>query len=114
MARAREQGGQASVELVAVLPAALVALAVVLQLALAGEAVWRATSAARAAARAQAIGRDAAQAARAALPARLTAGLRVRALPDGLVRVEVAVPAVVGSGRLLTIGAAARLEPGGR
>ncbi|MBA2239869.1 MAG: pilus assembly protein, partial [Solirubrobacterales bacterium] len=50
--------GQASVELVAVLPALLLALVVGLQLAAAGWSLWSATEAARAGARAELVGDD--------------------------------------------------------
>ena len=50
--------GQASVELVAVLPVVLVVGAVVWQLALVGHAAWLTANAARAAARAEIVGRS--------------------------------------------------------
>lgn len=91
----------------------IVALLVLLlwQMAVAGQAAWLVGSAARAASRAQAVGADAKQAARAVLPARLEDGLRVRARSDGSVAVSLAVPSVIGAGRLTTIGARARFEP---
>jgi len=111
MRRVRSQRGQAAVELVATLP--IVALLVLLlwQMAVAGQAAWLVGSAARAASRAQAVGGNAAEAARAVLPASLEHGLRVRARFDGSVSVSLAVPSVVGAGRLTTIGARARFEP---
>ncbi len=109
--RARGQQGQATVELVAVLPLLAVALAALWQCVLAGECGWLAASAARAAARAQAIGGDVEAAARRALPGRLEPGMRVRALPDGSVRVRVGVPLVLGGGRLTSIEARARFAP---
>ena len=85
-------GGQATVELVALLPS-LVALAALLwQLALAGHALWSASAAARAAARAHAVGADAASAARARLPAGLAERARVDAASDGSVAVAVPIP----------------------
>jgi hypothetical protein len=108
--RARESG-QATVELVAVLPVvALIGLAL-WQLAVAGHAAWLAGSAARAAARAHAVGGEAADGARGVLPPRLERGLKVRAADDGAVTVSVPVPSVVGPGRLTTVDARARFEP---
>src|SRR3954469_2995310 len=78
----RGERGQASVELVALLPL-LVALGfAVWQAAVAGQAMWLAGSAARAAARAEALGDDPAPAARGVLPPRLADGLRVRPRTD--------------------------------
>jgi hypothetical protein len=106
----RGQGGQAAVELVALLPLiALVALAL-WQLAVAGQAAWLAGAAARAAARAHAVSGDEAAAARGVLPPRLERGLRVRAGKDGSVEVRIGVPSVVGSGPLATIQSRARFE----
>jgi hypothetical protein len=107
---ARPEAGQASVELVALLPLiALVALAL-WQLAVAGQAAWLAGAAARAAARAHAVSGDEAAAARAVLPPRLERGLRVRSREDGGVEVRIGVPSVVGAGRLTTVVSRARLE----
>jgi hypothetical protein len=109
----RGERGQASVELVAVLPlAALLALAV-WQLCLAGYALWACGGAARAAARAAAIGGDAGAAARGALPRRLERGLRVARARDGGVRVRIAVPLVAGRGVLTHVSSGARLQPQG-
>jgi hypothetical protein len=104
---------QATVELVALLPLMAILAALLWQLVVAGQAVWLAGSAARAAARASAIGDDGAAAARRVLPARLQRGLVVRAAPSGAdagVRVAIAIPAIVGSGRLTTVSASARLQ----
>jgi type II secretory pathway component PulK len=84
--------GQASVELVAVLPFVLLVGAVVWQLALAGHAAWLSANAARVAARAELVGRDGERAARSALPDSLERGLKVGREPSGKVRVEVRVP----------------------
>jgi uncharacterized protein (UPF0333 family) len=102
MPRRRTQRGQASVELVALLP--LIALVTLIgwQLVVAGQAVWLSASAARSAARAAALGADPAAAARRALPTGLRAGVRVRREHDG-VRVWLAVPAVVHGVRLGSI-----------
>jgi len=90
--RLRGQRGQASVELVAALPAVLLVGLVVWQLALAGHAAWLCANAARAAARAEAVGGDARSAARSALPRGLERGLRVRRSNSGRVRVRVRIP----------------------
>ena len=70
--------GQASVELVALLPLMAVLAGLLWQAVVAGQAVWLAGSAARAAARATALGADAPAAARRVLPDRLERGLVVR------------------------------------
>jgi hypothetical protein len=106
MPNARESG-QATVELVAVLPLlALVGLAL-WQAVVAGQAMWLAGAAARSAARAAAVGDEPAPAARRALTPALERGLQVRVGDAGEVRVAVAIPAVVGGGRLTTVTAAA-------
>lgn len=108
---ARPQQGQASVELVALLPLMAVLAGLLWQGIVAGQAIWLAGSAARAAARASAVGADERAAARRVLPPRLERGLVVRReTSDGGVRVAIAIPAIVGSGRLTTISARARLQ----
>lgn len=103
--------GQASVELVALLPLVAVLAVLLWQAVVAGQAVWLAGSAARAAARATAVGSDAAAAARRVLPAHLERGLVVRPAASGEgVRVAVAIPVVFGAGRLTTVSARARLQ----
>jgi hypothetical protein len=84
--------GQASIELVAALPAVMLVGAVVWQLALAGHAAWLTANAARAAARASIVGRSPATAARSALPRSLERGLEVERLGEGRIRVSVRVP----------------------
>ena len=91
MGLSRERG-QASIELVAVLPFVLLVAAVAWQLVLLGHTAWLTAQAARAAARADAVGRDREAAARSALPLSLERGLEVRRLPAGGVRVSVRVP----------------------
>jgi hypothetical protein len=115
MASTRSPGaehGQATVELVALLPLMAVLAAVLWQGVVAGQAVWLAGSAARAAARATAVGADARAAALRVLPPRLERGLVVRTVPGsgGAVRVAVAIPAIVGTQRLTTVSARARLQ----
>lgn len=105
------QAGQASVELVALLPLMAVLAVLGWQVVVAGQAVWLAGSAARAAARATAVGTDASAAARRVLPSRLERGLVVRPAASGEgVRVAIAIPTVVGGGRLTTVSARARLQ----
>jgi hypothetical protein len=105
--RAGERG-QATVELVGVLPLVVVLGFGVWQAAVAGQALWMAGAAARAAARAEALGADPEPAARAVLTPRLADGLRVRLRDGGGVRVTLSIPAVVGGGDLGRTTAAAR------
>jgi hypothetical protein len=102
-ARARRESGQASVELVALLPLVVLLGALLWQAVVAGQALWLSGAAARAAARAAAIGGDAEAAARRALPPRLADGLRVRSDGGDGVRVAVRVPSVLSSGSLTTV-----------
>ena len=120
MARTRTQGaqgrkserGQASIEFLGVLPAALLLALAGWQLALVGQAVWLSGNAARVGARAQAVGRDPESAARSALPSYLRRGLAVRGDHDGRVSVRVSVPLLVRRWRTpLRVGATAALEP---
>src|SRR3954470_23027357 len=131
------QRGQATVELVGVLPLVAVLGFALWQAAVAGQALWMAGAAARgaapapavgggpgdgapggapprAAARAAAIGGDPATAARAVLPPRLEDGLRVGARDDGGVRVTVRIPAVLGGAAAASTTAGARVVPQGR
>ncbi len=87
--------GTASIELIAAVPFLLLALLVVAQVALAGQALWSAGVAARAGARARLVGGDAERAARAALPPALRDGSEVEERDDGGVEVRVPVPALV-------------------
>lgn len=108
--RLRAQSGQASVELVALLPLLAVLGLVLWQAIVAGQAVWLAGSSARAAARAAAVGGDVREAARAVLPRRLARGLTVERAAAGDVHVAIAIPAVVGAARLGSVSARARLQ----
>ena len=88
--------GQASVELVAVVPILIFVLLAVSQLSIAGYALWSAGSAARAAAR-------------SALPGWLRGEAEVE---DGEpVEVTVQAPALVPGGSPIALGARASLEP---
>lgn len=102
--------GQATVELVALLPLVGLLCALLWQALLAGETVWLSGVAARAAARAAAVGGDPAAAARGVLPARLSRGLRASRERDGSVAVVLRVPAAFGGGSLATVTTRARFE----
>ena len=107
MSARRSQSGQASVELVALLPLVAVVGFALWQAVLAGQAAWLAGSSARAAARASAVGDDPRAAASSLLPRSLRHGLRVDTPSPGTVRVRVGVPAVVGTGRVATFTSSA-------
>jgi Flp pilus assembly protein TadG len=109
MRRLRGERGQATVELVALLPVLVACVAGVWQLALAGHAVWAGGAAARAAARAAAVGGFAEATALRSLPSSLRGRARVRAGDDGAVRVTVAIPAVTG-GTVAGYATTARFE----
>ena len=74
------------------LPVVLLVGALIWQLALAGHTAWLTANAARVAARADSVGRDAAVAARSALPGSLERDIEVERLGRGGVRVSVRVP----------------------
>ena len=106
------ESGQATVEFLGVLPAALLIVLVAWQLLLAGQATWLAGNAARVAARAQAVGGDPAGAARGALPSYLRPHLEVAAdRRHGRVDVRVRVPLVLRDWSTpLEIGGSAAME----
>ncbi|HEX7291434.1 MAG TPA: hypothetical protein VF250_09940 [Conexibacter sp.] len=108
--RAIGERGQASVELVALLPLVGLLAALLWQALLAGATVWLSGGAARAAARAAAVGADPVAAARAVLPSRLERGLRVRREPGGAVALVLHVPAAIGAGTIAPVTARARFE----
>ena len=110
MVPVRSSSGQATVELVAVLPLVAIVLLVLWQAALAGHASWAAAAAARAAARAHAVGGDPARAARDHLPRRLERDLQVGAAA-GWVRVAVRIPTLPGLPSLGRARATAHFEP---
>ena len=105
--------GQASVEFLGTLPAALLVTLVAWQAVLAGQAVWLVGNAARVAARAEAVGRDPAEAASSALPSYLRGDLEVAGnRENGRVKVHVHVPLLLKRwSSPLRIGASAALEP---
>lgn len=88
--------GQASVELLAALPALLLGAAIALQLLLVGYSLSIADGAAEAGALARAAGGDARSAARRSLPGWARGRSRVSEV-DGRVRVEVRPPAPLGA-----------------
>jgi hypothetical protein len=106
--------GQASVELVAVVPLVLLAAAIAWQLVLTGHTLWLCANAARAAARADAVGLSPRRAARSALPEALERGLSVERRERGRVRVEIRVPLLLGSWRSPVRVAAVASLGGGR
>jgi hypothetical protein len=109
--RAGGEAGQATVELVALLPLLVVVLAGAWQAVLAGQAAWAAGAAARAAARAHAVGTDPTRAARTHLPGSLERGLQVTAGSDGDVEVRVRIPPLPGLPSPGHANAGARFEP---
>jgi hypothetical protein len=105
--------GTASVELVAAVPFLLLALAVAVQIALAGQALWSASVAARAGARAALIGADPKAAARRALPAAMRDGAVVdEDEDDGVVSVKVPVPTLLPQLPEVKVGARSGLGDG--
>ncbi len=109
----RSTRGQAAVELVAILPVLALIGLLCWQAVIAGQAVWMAAAAARAAARASALDRDAATAARRALPPGLAAGVEVDDDGDGDVIVHLAIPAVIGGVHLASVSERARFAAQG-
>jgi TadE-like protein len=100
------EDGQATVELVAVLPVLGLVALLAWQAVMAGQTWWLASAAAREGARASALGGDPASAARRVLPgARLS-----RDGADGVL-VRVAVPPVVAGLRFGSVTVRARMEP---
>jgi hypothetical protein len=108
--RRHGDSGQASVELVAILPALVLVVLLVAQFAITGYALWTAGTAARAGARAAYVGGDGRRAARHSLPAvlrrdatirardGLAVGVRAPSLVPGLPRVPVTARAGLGVG----------------
>jgi Flp pilus assembly pilin Flp len=108
--RTGDEDGQATVELVALLPALVAVALLAWQALLCGECWWLTHTAAREAARAQAVGADPAAAAASALPDALRRGLAVSQVAAGGVRVRVQIPAVFAGLRLGSITAGASME----
>lgn len=105
----RADGGQASAELVAVVPLVLVVALAIAQLVTVGYALWTAAGAARAGARAQLIGGDPERAALSALPGWLEQGAKVeRGMP---LAVSVAAPALLPGLPSIRVAAGSALDP---
>ena len=103
--------GQATIELLGVVPVLIAAGLVVWQLVLVGHTAWLSAHAARAAARAELVDEDAVAAARSALPDGLEKGLEVERDDDGGTRVRVPVPIVHTGWRApVKLAASASLE----
>jgi hypothetical protein len=102
----RRERGQATVELVGVLPVVALLGLLCWQAVVAGQTMWLSGAAARAAARASALGADAQAAARRTLP-------RATVVEEGggAVRVTVPIVAVVAGVRLTDIERRARFAP---
>lgn len=105
----REPSGQASIELVAVLPLLLVLGLIAAQVAIVGYGAWSAANSARTGARAEAVGGDPRAAALSAVPAPLREGIRVR--DDGDVGVALRVPGLLPGLDGVRVHAAAALLP---
>lgn len=104
--------GQATVELVALLPLVALLVLAMAQGAVAGWSAWSAGGAARVAARASALDQDPQRAARRALPAMLAGSARVRehdAAGEPAVSVRLRIPSVLPGVRLGTVRAEAGL-----
>jgi len=108
----RDERGQVSVSLIAVVPALIVAGLAAIQFALAGHAALSAAHAARAAARASYLGADPTAAARAALPPSFRAAARVRTIDDRA-EVEVEAPLALPFLPPIPVSAGAELGPAG-
>ena len=110
----RSEVGQASAELVAIVPFVLLCAAFAWQLALAGQTAWLCANAARVAARAEAVGRDGRAAARSALPKALRRGLDVSRAHGGAMRVRVRMPFLLRRWATpIAVSASAGLPKGG-
>jgi hypothetical protein len=91
--RRQDERGQASVELVVLLPLLILILLALVQACLAGYAAWSAMTAARAGARAHAVGADVERAVRSAAP---IGGSGARIVRDrDVITVRIVVPSVL-------------------
>jgi hypothetical protein len=107
--RRRGERGQASAELVAVVPLLVLVVAAAAQMAAAGWSLWSAANAARAGARAAHVGGDAERVALAALPGALREHAEVADEDD--LRVLVKAPGVVPGLPRIGVSASANLDP---
>ena len=105
----RTQNGQASAELVAIVPLLVLVVAAAAQFAAAGWALWSAASAARAGARAAHVGGDPERVARDALPKPLRKDAEIDDDEDLRVRLE--APGLVPGLPRIGVSAAANLDP---
>ena len=103
--------GQATVELVALLPLLVLLALGVWQAAVAGHTIWSAGAAARAGSRALAVGGDWRAAALRVIPPRARTATRVRPGDDGAITVTVPIRAVAGGPTLTRVTSSARFEP---
>jgi pilus assembly protein CpaE len=108
--RVETESGQASVELVAIVPALIAGVLVAAQMGVAGWALWSAGTAARAGARAALVGGDAEEAARSALPSPLREDARVSGETEIEVRVQ--VPSLLPGVPAVPVEARTALGPG--
>lgn len=114
MWRARDDSGQASLELLALLPLLGLVVALAVQALIAGETWWLASVAAREGARASALGQDPADAARAAVPGafRPSSGFVVTSsAPAATVTVKLPIPTLGLGVRLGSAVGRAHMEP---
>jgi hypothetical protein len=102
--------GQASIELVALLPLLLATALLLFQLLLIGASAWLASTAARDAARASALGTDPRAAASSSLPAPFRHGLTVTSASPGRIQVRLSIPTLTGV-PLGSTSATAAMEP---
>jgi hypothetical protein len=108
----RRDRGQATVELIALLPLLVAGLLAAWQVVLAAHTAWSAHAAARAVARAHEVGSDELAAARRALPPSLDRRVRIAAPDaDGRAVVRVRVPPVLPGLQLGAITAHAGFAP---
>jgi hypothetical protein len=103
------ESGQASVELVAVLPALLLCALIAVQLAVVGYGLWSSANAARAGARAEYVSGRAAPAVRSAVPGPLRRDAEVRDARGVAVSLE--APSLVPGVRSLETAARTELNP---
>ncbi|MGI9020625.1 MAG: hypothetical protein ACR2G3_07950 [Solirubrobacterales bacterium] len=111
--RRRDDRGQASVELVAILPVLALLTLLALQLAIIGYGLWAGANAARAGARAEYVGGDERRAARSAVPEAFRRGFRATGSP---LRVRVRAPSLLPGVRSVPLSARAAFDvdgPGG-
>jgi pilus assembly protein CpaE len=109
----RPEPGQASVELLAILPALIACVLIAAAALPAGWALWSAANAARAGARAEHVGGDGAAAARRALPGRLRRDANAEAAEGGDgVRIETRAPALWPGAEPVPVEVSAAMDPG--